>query len=96
MSNANDKYWTEMYDNITNYNELNHTPLSNANIREVINKVIMEQQAEANNAGVYKFSSMINESENLINKVEILTINDVGNYLINKVANMMINSTRNI
>ena len=34
MENAKYKYWTEMYDTITNYNDWNHTPLSNTNIRE--------------------------------------------------------------
>ena len=46
MSNANDKYWTEMYDNITNYNNLHHTTLSDANIREAVDKLMQEEQAE--------------------------------------------------
>ena len=32
LSYLKDEYWTEMCDAITNYNERNHTPLSNANI----------------------------------------------------------------
>ena len=33
MKNAKEKYWSEIYDTITNYNDWNHTPLSNAKIR---------------------------------------------------------------
>ena len=31
-----------MYDTITKYNDHNHTPLSNVNIREAINQVMRE------------------------------------------------------
>ena len=46
MENAKDNYSEEMYDTITNYNDRNPKPLSNAKIREVINIVILEEQAE--------------------------------------------------
>ena len=36
MENAKEKYWYEMYDNITNYNNRNHTLLYNVNIIESI------------------------------------------------------------
>ena len=42
MANVKDKYCMEMYNTITNYNDRNHKPLSNANIREVIDKLILE------------------------------------------------------
>ena len=38
MENAKDNHWTEIYDTITNYNDQNHTILSNAKIRELIDK----------------------------------------------------------
>ena len=82
-----------MYDTITNYNDRNHTPLSNVNIREAINKVILEGKSEANNVTVDTFSPMRNYSENLIKKVENLIINDAGNDLIDNVMNMKINGT---
>ena len=56
MKNTKEKYWSEMYDTITNYNDRNYTPLSNTNIREAIDKEIMEEQAEANNATVDAFN----------------------------------------
>ena len=46
MANEKDKYWTKIYDNLTNYNDRNHTPLSNAKIREAIHKVMLEEQEE--------------------------------------------------
>ena len=36
MVNAKYKYWMKNYDIITNYNDRNHTPLSNTKIREEI------------------------------------------------------------
>ena len=56
MKNTKEKYWSEMYDTITNYNDRNYTPLSNTNIREAIDKEIMEEQAEENNATVDAFN----------------------------------------
>ena len=56
MKNTKEKYWSEMYDTITNYNDRNYTPLSNTNIREAIDKEIMEEQAEANNDTVDTFN----------------------------------------
>ena len=35
-----------MYDTITNYNEQNHSPLSNTKIIEVIYQVVLEDQVE--------------------------------------------------
>ena len=41
MANAKDKHETEMHATITNCNDRFHTTLSNINIREVIDKVIL-------------------------------------------------------
>ena len=93
MENVKDNYWTEIYDTITNYNERNHTPLSNANIREAIDKVILEEQAEEDNATVDTFSPQRNKSDDLIENSVNLTINNkVGDNLIDKVANFTINN----
>ena len=78
---------SEMYDTITNYNDRNNTQLPSAKIREAIYKLMLEEQEEANNIKVDKFSPHINEGDYLIGKVANLTINDVGNDLINKFAN---------
>ena len=75
MENVKDKYCMEMYNTITNYNDRNHKPLSNANIREVIDKLILEQQAELNNIMVDTFSPQRKKSENMIDKVANLTKN---------------------
>ena len=80
-----------MYDTITKYNDQNHTLLSNVNIREAIDKLTREEEVESNNVTVNTFSPQRNEIENLINEVENLTINDVGNNIINKVSNLTIN-----
>ena len=47
-----ENYMIEMYDTITNYNEMNHTPLSNTNIREAIDKIFLEEQAKGKNTTV--------------------------------------------
>ena len=81
----------EIYDTITNYNDRNNTPLSKAKIREAIDQVILEDKVEANNVMVDMFSPQRNQSDDMIYKVENLTMNDVGNNLIDKVANLKIN-----
>ena len=92
MENPKDKYWTKMYDTITNYNDQNHTPLSNEKIREAIHKLTLKEQAEANNVTVDMFSTQRKKSEDLIIKAVNLTIsNKSGNGLIDKVANLKIN-----
>ena len=56
---------------------------------------MLEDQSEANNVTVDAFSSWRNKSEDLIDKVANLTINDVVNNLINKVANLIRKNVRN-
>ena len=69
--------------------------MSNANIREAIDQLILEEQAEANNSTVDNFIPQKNESENLINEITKSTINNVGNDLINEVENLKINNVGN-
>ena len=91
IENAKEKYPGEMYDTITKFNDQHHTPLSNGNIRETIDQVTREGQAETNNLTVDAFSPQRNESDNLINEVANLTIIDVGNDLINEVTDLTTN-----
>ena len=70
MENAKDNNWTDIYDNITNYNDWSHKPLSNAKIIEAI---YLEEQAEVNYVTVDTFSPQINKSGDLIDKVTNLT-----------------------
>ena len=62
---------------------------------EEIDKLIIEKRAESNNVTVDTFSPIIKESDNIINKVENLTINDVQNCLLNKAKNLTLNNIRN-
>ena len=39
MAASRDRYYTEMFNTLTDYNDRNNTPLSNDNIREAIRKV---------------------------------------------------------
>ena len=71
MGNVKNKYWTEVYDTITNYNDRNHTPLFNANIKEVIDKAMLEGQLEAKNAMLDALSPQRKEGGDLIKKSRI-------------------------
>ena len=82
-----------MYDTITKYNEQHHTPLSNVNIIEAIDQVMREEEAESNNVTVDIFSPQINNSEDLIDKVTNLTINDVKNDMIDKFTSFTVNDS---
>ena len=67
------------------------------NIREAIDQVMIEEEAEANNATVDTLIPQRNESENSndqINEVANLKIKDVENNLINKVTKFRINDAR--
>ena len=80
-----------MYDTITNHNDWNRTSLYNVKIRKLINQVMLEEQAEANNATVNTLIPQRKESEDMINNFMNLKVNEVGNYLINKWTNLTIN-----
>ena len=68
------------------------------NIREAINKVILEEHviAESNNVtfDTFMVNPMRNQSDNIINGVKILKTNNVRNDLIEKVVNIKIKVTR--
>ena len=64
--------WGGGYDTITKYNYQYHKPLHNVKIREAVNQVILEEQAESNNVIVDTFSLHKIKSKNIINKVENL------------------------
>ena len=54
---AKEKYWSKFHQIITNYNDWNYTPLCNLEIRETINKLVMEEEVieEADNVTVHTF-----------------------------------------
>ena len=47
MENSKDKYYTELCNTITNYNDCKNTPLSNMNIWEEILQVMREEEEES-------------------------------------------------
>ena len=57
MKTSKDKYYMEMCNTLTKYNDRNNTPLSNANILEAICKVMEEESiTDANNVTTNTFS----------------------------------------
>ena len=68
------------------------------NIREAINKVILEEHVivESNNVtfDTFMVNPMRNQSDNIINGVKILKTKNVGNDLIEKIVNITIKVTR--
>ena len=99
MVSAKENYWLEFHHIITNYNDWNDTPLSNANIIESITQVILQQRviAESNNFTVDTFMISPQRNKNdLIDEVANLRINARNkNNLINEVVNMTINDAGN-
>ena len=42
MATSRDRYYTEIFNTLTDYNDLKNTPLSNSEIREAIRKFMEE------------------------------------------------------
>ena len=57
MATSRDRYYTEMFKTLTDYNDRENTPLSNSSIREEISKVMEEESiSDANNVTADTFS----------------------------------------
>ena len=57
IATSKDNYYTEMCNTLTDYNDCNNTPLSCANIREEIRKVVEEESiTDANKVTAGTFS----------------------------------------
>ena len=56
MATPRDKYYTELYRTITDFNDPNGAPFSNDNIRDEIRRRIVEEEAETHNVTVDTFS----------------------------------------
>ena len=56
MATPRDKYYTKLYRTIMDCNVSNGAPFSNENIRDAINRVIVEEELEAHNLTVDTFS----------------------------------------
>ena len=75
MADSRYKYYTELLRAITHFNNPNNAPLTNENIREVINKVIAEEELDAHNVTAGTFIQMSNtqgDNANTILKSEKL------------------------
>ena len=61
MTNSKEKYYTEIYRTLTDYNDRNNTPLSNAKTQEEMRKVIEEESiSDSNNVTADTFSNASN------------------------------------
>ena len=70
MATSKDKYYTEMYRTLTDYNDRINTPLSNANDQEAIHKVIEEESmVDTNNFTADKFTHASNAQINNANAI---------------------------
>ena len=49
MATPRDKYYTEMYETIVDYNDRNDAPFSNEDIRQATRRVISEEESDARN-----------------------------------------------
>ena len=69
METSKDKYYTEMYNNLTDYNLRNNKPLYNANIRETIGKFMEEESitdAKNVNADIFNHASNAQRENNML------------------------------
>ena len=46
MATIKDKYYTKMLETLVYYNDRNNAPLSNENIRQAVNRVMVETEEE--------------------------------------------------
>ena len=97
MATSRDRYYTEIFKTLTDYNDCNNTPLLNTDIRETIRKSI-EQKSIANNnnvttdsfnhkpntqrdnANITFTSENIDKSDELVDEINNLTINNARYY----------------
>ena len=95
METSNSKYYTEISRTLTDYNDHNNTPLSNAKIRESLRKVIEEESiVGANNLITDTFSHVSNTQRE--NSIVIFTSEklDKSYELVDAVNNFTINDIK--
>ena len=70
MATSRDRYYTEMFNTITCYNDCNNILLSNENIREAIRKVIEKESiSDTNNVTAETFSHTSNTKRENVNAI---------------------------
>ena len=92
METLRDKYGTEMYKTLFDYNERNNTILSNAKIREAIRKVIEEESTvDSNNVTADTFIYATNTQRDNTNAIFTSDKLDKLDKLVDALNNLAIN-----
>ena len=92
METLRDKYRTEMYKTLTDYNDRNNTILSNAKIREAIRKVIEEESTvDSNNVTADTFIHATNTQRDNTNAIFTSDKLDKLDKLVDALNNLAIN-----
>ena len=95
METSNDNYYTDMCNTINYYNDHNNTPLSNANIREAICKVMKEKSiTDANNITADTFSHASNSQRENTNAIFTSEKLDKPDKLADALKNLTTNNSK--
>ena len=95
MATSRDRYYTEMFKTLTDYNDRENTPLSNSSIREEISKVMEEESiSDANNVTADTFSHTPNTQKQNTNAIFISEKLDKSDELVDEVNNLKINDAK--
>ena len=89
------RYYTETFKTLTDYNDLNNTPLSNTNIQEAIRKFIEEVSVlDTNNVTEDTFSHMSNTQRENVNAIFTSEKLDKLDELVDAVKRLTINDAK--
>ena len=92
MATSRDKYYKEMLNTLTDYNDRNNTALSDSNIQESIRKVIEEESiGGSSNVTAYTFGHAFNTQRQNSNAVFTSEKLDKSDKLVDAVNNLTIN-----
>ena len=95
METSNNKYYTEICNTLTNYNDCNNTPLSNTKTREAIRKVMEEESiTDANNITADTFSHASNSQRENTNAIFTSEKLDKPDKLVDAVKKLKINDSK--
>ena len=90
---SSENYYTEIFNNLTDYNDRSNMPLSNSKIQEAIYKVIEEESIDdANNFTAYAFSLASNTQRWNTNAIFTSEKLDESEELVDQVKNLKINN----
>ena len=93
MATSRDKYYTEMFKTLTDYNNHNNTPLSNSKTQQAIRKSIKEESnADSSNITAHTFSHESNTQRYYENAIFTSEKLDKSDELVDTVKNLTINN----